>query len=171
LVLVVREDAGNHVEARRAWQTVLRSLQRAEATGLRISLLGSIHPVLLRSQSGLLLGRRAGYGVDLDRLNRVVTRIVKGLFFHEKGYRLPATHEAVGLVDPKLNQEEQSLAYLTKVLGPLQFQPETRVGDGIFSYRFLFTTDEPDSSVWLMSFYEKLHAIGVTLPLSALQPD
>jgi hypothetical protein len=167
MVIVMREDAGEHTEAQRAWRTVFRSLQRSGAAGLRVSLLRSIHPVSLRSPSGLYLGRKTGYDVDLDRLNRVATRIVKGLFFHERGYRLPDTHEASAIVDPRLRLEEQGLDDTAKVLAALQTQPARTIGNGVFSYRFLFTEDEPDCSVWLMSFYEKLYAIGVTLFLEA----
>ena len=171
MVVVMREDAGGHAEAQRAWRTVFRSLQRPEAVGLKMSLLRSMHPVSLRSPSGLYLGNKPGYTVDLDRLNRVATRIVKGLFFHERGYRLPHTHRASALVDPRLMPDEQGLSNTATVLAALQTQPVRTIGNGVFSYRFLFTEDEPDCSVWLMSFYEKLFAIGVTLPLEAPKGD
>jgi hypothetical protein len=164
MVVVMREDAGRHLEAQRAWGTVFRSLQRPEAVGLKTSLLRSLRPVSLRSPSGLYLGYKPGYTVDLDRLNRVATRIVKGLFFHERGYRLPDTHRAFGLVDPRLIPDEQGVKSTATVLAALQTQQARTVGNGVFSYKFLFTEDESDSSVWLMSFYENLFAIGVTLP-------
>jgi hypothetical protein len=171
MVVVMREDAGGHREAQRVWRTVFRSLQRPEAVGLKLSLLRSMHPVSLRSPSGLYLGNKSGYTVDLDRLDRVATRIVKGLFYHERGYRLPDTHRASARVDARLMPDEQGSSDTAKVLAALQTQPLIAIGDGVFSYRFVFTEDEPDCSVWLMSFYERLFAIGFTLPVEVSRGD
>lgn len=165
LVVAVRQGSGEHTAVQQTLPTVLRSLRRSEAAGLTKSFLSRMRPVMLRSASGLYLGRRMGYDVDDDRLIRVLTRIVKGLFFHEKGYRLPDTHEAVAELEPRREPGADGLTDEMKVLAALRAQPVRMLGNGVFSYRFLFTQDDPDCSVWQMTFYEAVHSIGYTLPL------
>ena len=168
MMVVLREDAGQHTEARRTWETVFRSLQRPEAGGLRVSLLHRLRPVDLHTASGVYVGQRLAVDVDLERIERVIKRIVKGLFFREMGRRLPDTHEATAMTDPRFLPGEETMASLRSILAALRAQPVREIGKGVFSYRFVVAADQPDATVWLLCFFEGLWTIGVTLPQGEL---
>ena len=168
MVVVMREDAGGHYGARQSWEKVRRSLRRPEAQGLRASVLRSMHPVMLRSAGGLYLGKWMGITVDAERVNRVAARIVRGLFYHESGHRLPDTYEAFAEVDPMFEPEELGSGDTVRVLGAIQTQPAKIIGNDVFSYRFLCAEDDPGCTFWLMSFYKTLFAMGYTMPMGDL---
>ena len=171
MILVIRHDAGEHLQARRSWEALFRSLQRPEARGLRASFLNSVHPVSFISPRGLYKGAAVAYDVDLERVNRVLTRIVKGLFFHEMGYRLPDTHEVFTAIDPPVDLERERDTNEFRVFAALLTRPIIEIGDGVFSYRFLSSGEDSDSTVWLLTFYGAILAVGLTLPKNRVESE
>jgi hypothetical protein len=115
------------------------------------------------SPSGIYLGNRGSYNVDLKRLDNVIERIIRGLFYHHFGYRLPTSHiaksfAADGLKDPNIWLEpniRRSIEYVSQ-------QPKNDIGGGIFSYKFKEIEDDPNSSVWLMMFFNSVFFVGFT---------
>jgi hypothetical protein len=73
---------------------MLRSLHRPQAAGFRRSVAASTHQVSVVTPAGIYLGKRAAYDVDLLRVERVLGRIVWGLFLHHFGRRLPDDYVA-----------------------------------------------------------------------------
>jgi hypothetical protein len=83
LKLCLRHDAGENPKARANWDSILRSLKRKEATGLRRSFYSDFRDVELQTPTGLYIGNRLAYHVDMTRIRKVVERIVRGLYFAE----------------------------------------------------------------------------------------
>jgi hypothetical protein len=71
LTLTLREDTATHPEVKQILPTVLRSLARPDKVGFTKSLLKSIKKVNVRSRSGLYLGRKGAFDVNLARLDNV----------------------------------------------------------------------------------------------------
>ncbi len=159
-----RDDAGDHPKARANWDSILRSLQREEAKGLRKSFLSDIHPVQLRTQAGLHVGRGVASNIDPNRIRRVVERIVRGLYFAESCQPLGLSNEVAVHTDEDLElQSPESLAELNRtILLPLASLTPKVIGDGVFTYRFQIMEEDPAVSVWALSFFEQVHFLCIT---------
>jgi hypothetical protein len=117
----------------------------------------SLTQVNLITPAGLYVKTASGLKVDMRRITRVANRILRGLFFHEKGYRVPEGYEVI-------NQDFQFGTHrVLDVLGTFQFSGARVVGDGIFTYSFVYADDDPNSSCWFSRFYGGFEFAGMTL--------
>ncbi|MGH8718439.1 MAG: hypothetical protein ACREV0_05785 [Burkholderiales bacterium] len=94
----------------------------------------------------------------------MIDKIVKGLYLHNLGRRLPE-HAAVGdfLLNPPLQKEFQD----TICTLPLR-----DVGDGgAFSYRFIESDVQPDLSFWFLMFFNRTLFVTQTEPNRPLNMD
>lgn len=117
-------------------------------------------PAELVTRSGLYVGTAPALRVEGARLNRVAGRIVRGLFYHEKGFRLPDTCEAVAFADPLTMSDDPEV--INRVVSFMLTKPETVIGDNVFSYRYFFHDEEEYTSAWLMTFYGSMLFSGST---------
>lgn len=92
---------------------------------------------------GMYLGTRMGLKFSEQRTNRVIEKIVKGLFFIHRGEILPVTVK----FDIFFNPPDILATYFKR-----RFH-EKRFND-IFYYAFLLATDSMYSGFWWLEFYE-----------------
>lgn len=100
LITTIREDALKHPEANRILEVISRSFEREEHNNLRQSILKTLKYVERVSPGGLYLGTSPSFEQDYARLNNVAAKITQGLFYHERGYRLPDSHKVEAWGDP-----------------------------------------------------------------------
>ena len=135
---------------RRAIDALVRSSQRVD----------------LKSPGGIFLGRAVAYDVSFDRLNAVVTRCLRGLYFRHFGARVPDGFVAQGFVEPPPNSLQMPAAQA------LMNNPSRSVGEGIFEYWLMKA--EPDApegvALCLMRFFGNLVAVGFVLPEEDAKP-
>jgi hypothetical protein len=163
LMMVIREDVYEQPGAAEVWKTAYRGLKRSNSIGLTKHFLSLIKRVPTYTQAGLYLGHQVACYVDLSRLDTVVARIIKGLFYHHVGRRLPDTHTSKSFaVDSLMDQDFRKDPTIRKPIEALSTQPAYTIGNGIFSYKYYLLDDDPDSSIWLISFYLKVFFIGFT---------
>jgi len=116
-------------------------------------LLRSLRPAeLLRTPAGIYL--RDGHSLKLEkqRIEDVVIRIVRGLlWFH---YKVRTEDETI--FDLRLNPEPDHIHEIIKGL------PVSSVGEGIFQYRRGIASDDPQSSVWWLRFYQSIQLLVFT---------
>lgn len=96
--------------------------------------------------------------LEVDRVNRVIEKIVRGLFFHEFRRRLPDTVTLYVEVKPELDRlrSKPMQALLTALM-----QRPKRLGD-VFSWCVAIDSERPDFTLWAMAFYDSVLAIAVT---------
>jgi hypothetical protein len=137
-VVIMRADLAEHPAAARVLPSVIRGLQRPEAVGFRNGFLACIRKVEIRTRSGLYLGDADAIHGDTVRVERVATRIVQSLFYHERGRRLPNEYEATACLVSKydvirdedlINQALQYLGQLRKTDGRLRGMNTAQAGD------------------------------------------
>ena len=126
-------------------------------TGMLEGFLKNVRPIELATPGGLFIKRSLGLQTDMVRLRRVVQRVLKGLFYHVKGYRLPDRYEALVLTDESIEKWPKEL------VGPVLANRSITLGNGVFSYRAAFHKDNPDVSGWIFVFYERASFLGMTL--------
>jgi len=166
LVLHAREDVAEHPAAKRLRPSVMRSLDRPEAIGMVHGFAQSITPIELKTPSGIFIKHHFGFYANMDRMNRVASRIVKGLFYHEKKHRLPDNYEVRSQSEDSVRQRPPSEREFLEqnFIKPVLPQKRVKIGDGVFAYRFNTFADEPNSTVWILEFYERACFLALTSP-------
>jgi len=166
LMLTLCEDTANHPDVEKILPIVLRSLARPDKVGFAKSLIKNMKKVYVRTQSGLYLGTKTSYDVNLTRLDNVAKRIAKGLFYYETGNRLLDEYEVVAYSESGLqNITEKVKQHLKeKIVRPLMSNSPKIIGKQVFSYRVSFSDTDTNASVWLLVFYKCIAFLCMTLP-------
>ena len=151
--------------AQEAWRAVLRSLTKTEAKGLRKQIVSDFTRVELKTQSGLYIGSRPGYNVDMDRIRKVLKRIVRGLYFKETGNPLGLETEIrIYLDDDYIKLTSEARATLEPIMSFLGSLPPKSIGQNIFLYRYHIIEQDPLISTWGLSFYGSFPFLVMTGP-------
>ncbi len=165
-MLSFHDTAGDHPDARQIRDKVFRGLDRPESAGLRHKIANATREVNVISSNGLFVGRRLAYDVDLIRLDRVVRRTLTGLYYKEKGYRLPdgyiaEVYSEEGLRDMSASAIEKMHRELIR---PALANVPRTIGNKVLRYWFALASDHPHVSGWVFQFYERINFFGITLP-------
>jgi hypothetical protein len=136
-------------QARKFWTEEAMPSIRKKRGDLR-QIATSAVPIECYSPGGIYLGQNFGIPFNTDAHNRVVTRVVRGLYWHHFG-------EPLGLETPVgitfINTSR--LNWLDGLRPVLQHLIVCRIGGEAFEYAYGRATDAPLSSMWLLSFYRR----------------
>jgi hypothetical protein len=100
------------------------------------------------------------FGVDRERLARVVERITRGLYFRHRGVRIPAGYSVTVADELHFDMEGADI-----VQAKLDAQPVIDIANGVFTYRYCYREErDPGVSAWLMTFYGAVKFVGMTTP-------
>ena len=135
-------------EAKRAMENeVSRSIKRKPALGWLM--FKQMKPVNLFSKTGEYLGKATLVNItksDRTRINRVVDKIIRGLFFEEFKQIIPKDWLiTIHWITPQIEQE-QKLQEMTKTMRCKVIKENT------FAYWFSFVPDTYQS-VWILDFF------------------
>jgi hypothetical protein len=130
---------------------------RRKRTGLAISLLDKVRHIDVHSPSGIYLGRASGVELDTERANRVLEKILRGLYFHQLGTALPIDARVFVEIKPDLTRLR------SPVIAAALSQPPHALGD-VFTYRVFRLPEGRHTTAWALGFYDTVLAIGVTGP-------
>lgn len=89
--------------------TTVRSLARPEASRFREAIMTGLQETFIQNECGVFVPATLG-SVDLTRLDRAITRIIKGLFYAENGCRLPDNYRVVNYAGAGLTQVPKAIA-------------------------------------------------------------
>ncbi len=110
----------------------------------------SAFPVTCYSPIGIYLGQGVGIPFNKDAHDRVVKRVVQGLYWHHFG-------EPLGMETPVsitfINTSRPN--WLDSLRPVLQHLIVRRIGGEAFEYAYGRATDAPLSSMWLLNFYRR----------------
>jgi hypothetical protein len=155
-VLTISEHCGDHPDANDLMNgKVMRSFTRKPA--FLHSIMDTARMVNPRTAQGIILPQRLSYTVDLDRVRRVMRKVVRGLYYHGTGEPLPPDADIT--TEPQM--EEARFQEVWKLVGN---KPWLSIGGTVFMYRWGRVPDVPAASAFLMVWYDR-HACGAfTLP-------
>lgn len=167
LVLSMRSDTFKHPEVSKNIVKLQRSLQKPEQKGFRASFLNSLAFVDSHTPAGIYLGKTNAFLVDMKRVNDVIKRITQGLFYKEKGRRLPDNYRVwVCCIDDIINEHPHLLGTFTMkdiISSTLKGKSRT-IGNDVFKYWCNFAIDEENSSAMVFSFYGRVNFLALTMP-------
>ena len=149
------------------WAKVLRAFERRPK--MRAATLRSLTRVRFRSRAGLDLGAVPALLVEPQRLDRVLTRIIRGLFWHEYGATLPADARFTIGTDPDLLRlSAEECAELRRRYGA---GGQRVVGGGAFEYLRGCALDDPRASMWSLTFFGQINFAIFVEPPDAPLPN
>lgn len=149
------EGADEHPSFEKAADKVISSIKKPEAKSYRNRVLSSIEDVEVYSESDIFLGIKPGMKLEWIRIEGVLQRIVRGLFFLKNEKLIPDDHELIiKIPDEKLGNE----------INKFPFKPIANICDGTFRYWLYEPNDGKSSSLWLMSFCNSIWVLGYIRP-------
>lgn len=109
----------------------------------------------VHTPAGIYLGTQPVFEFDQLRVQAVIEKTVKGLYFHHTGRRLPPDCSVADFIlNPRLS---------TKCLTEICSLPLLDVGDGsVFSYRFIESEHQNGLSIWFLMFFNRVLFITQT---------
>ena len=166
-VMVMKAGASSHPEAMTIRPAVFRALEKARKAGFARHIIRSSRPVSLRTPAGLYVGRGFALDVDLARLDRVVSRITKALFWHHHNkQRLPDDFEVPVYSEDGLR--DMRPADMTRIqrqiLAPVLRQPVHLIGRDVLRYWYSEAPDREQVTAWIYEFYGDVRFLALTLP-------
>lgn len=166
-VLCMAEGTQTHSIATELFQTkVSRSFRRS--IGLKKTLLRAFGRIPFKSEGGIFEPYSSPYFYpDWARIQRVLRKITRGLYFWSSDKRLPDKYTI--LVNPAVRPDElPELVNQLKNIG--EFGPKTLDEYNVFCFMVAATKGETARSHWLMRFYGWAVFHTWTLPQKEVTP-
>jgi hypothetical protein len=167
LVLSMRCDTSDHPEVLKNKTKLQRSLQKPEKKGFRASFVNSLAFVDLRTPAGIDCGKTLASRVDIKRVNDEIKRFTRGLFYKEKGRRLPDNYQVWACCINDIASEHPLFlgTFMMKdiINSTLQGKSIT-IGNDVFKYWYKFNIDDENISTWVLSFYGRVNFLALTIP-------
>jgi hypothetical protein len=172
LALALRKTEAEVEGTAEVRNTALRSLAKPNKVGFRKAFLKTTKPTEFFSRAGIYLGKGRSYRPDLDRLNSVAMRIIRGLFYHHQSYRIPDgwdihAFETSGFHISSKEEMETTFGPAIRLLSQV---PLSVIHGDIFSYRCVFADDVPYNSWWALIFFKRSLFFGFTSPAGTFPP-
>jgi hypothetical protein len=153
LVLVIDEKTKGNPAREALVPAVKRSLARFRGQGLASALWSSTQSVERITAEGLYAGAGTFFTMDGKRLDRILTRIAEGLYFHEFGHRVPQDHATSVIHPQKLGMVDLVLREgISEFIAATRSEPEHCFGPA-FSYWILRSPNGPQRAHFLLKFY------------------
>ena len=131
-------------------RSMIGRVKNERSRGYSTMLMGKLRRLQVRTAAGQILGYSPAMSIDAVRIERVVQRFVRGLFFHTRARRLEQSTQIVVQADPDKVREHQEDIY--KLLhGPNLVS----IQDGVFWYSYNVAADNPLVSLWLLVFFDE----------------
>ena len=166
-MLAMRIDAGEHPEVQKVLPIVFRSLRRPQASGFTRKLIQNVTPIDVQTPAGIIVGRVGGYAVENERLERVVARTVRGIYWHSYGVRLPGNYEANCYEQSHLldSCDQDVLQEFAENFTPMFGKPpDAVIGNRVFEYWHRCDVNDKYKSAWILRFYGSVCYYCITWP-------
>ena len=165
LSITIREDIFDKTQD--IYPKVIRSLKKPKKIGFRKNFLSTIRPFEDISDAGIFRGYKYSYNVDMQRLNNVAARIIKGMFYYHFKKIIPrgCVVDAFCIDGMKKMPERDIINLQDNILVPISKQKLYSV-EPVFEYKYVVNKEDIYLSVWLLSFFKRVYFLGFTIPQS-----
>jgi hypothetical protein len=162
-VMAFRSDTYERSDAAGAAERAMRALVREGGEGFRKGVLSKLTEIPMFGDDGPKVGSIGQLDVDLRRVRRVVERIVRGLYYHHKGERLPPEcRVTVNSLESFESPDASAVATLCEVTRWAMSAERHVSPRRVLDYRFRETKQDPACAVWILGFYETVPFVVIT---------
>jgi len=162
LVVSATADPDVFRDARAAFQAALRNLRRPQAAHFNEAILAAMTPATLDTPAGPV--RTGAITVDNERISRVTSRIIAGLYYHHRGVPVPSMSSVWSTWVGAVHQKPEILDALELFRTCIPSSPGRTIGAATFRYAYCFSPDSDVESAWLLSFFDHVVFIGLINP-------
>jgi hypothetical protein len=167
MAMVLRADISSQPESSSLVDAIFRGWKRPHARRFGLGFWNTVGIAEVSTSAGVFLGHTPAFEVSNRRLARIYARIVRGLFFHERGFRIPDDYGvAVALW---LEEKPEEMRKLPRYFGGRPIQKIGKGGSPVFVYSWTPADHQPVVSLWLMQFYRRAVTVAEVLPLEVLR--
>ncbi len=156
-ILLMRKEVAEQERLNERVESLFRSWGRKEARGFLYSFEDMFQTVELKSPSGIYLGKAPAFTADNSRLERVVKRITRGLYFHHHDVPLPDDCQIIVWLHIEKDQDNGE-----KALEMLSGREIFKIGNDIFTYLYATAEENKYCSMWFMVFYDAWPMLSMT---------
>ena len=147
LATLMFSQAGVAATGMKLWDQKLRRMYEKNI-GLRRRIARSLRRGHVSTPAGIYLGRATTLEYDEERLAAVAKKVVRGLYFRERGMPLDPAADMICLFLRRL-AHFKAVEQQNHLL-----HPGLMSWDGVFQYRCAFVPNDPFDSAWLLWFWE-----------------
>jgi len=135
-------------DARELWNAKIKKrINRPESRGFKTDLVKHIKPIDVKTSAGIYLGKADVALLDAKRMENVVKRIARGLFYKHTGNILPINYS---LKVDFMNQTNSSVRKYQKILE--NKNKLTSIGNNIFKYSWRQSRIDKTCKFWFTFF-------------------
>ena len=151
--LAFRWDVSDHPAAPAIRDKALRATERAR--GFRHLFTHTLEDAPIVTHGDLYVEEGGRFEVDIERINRMLARIVRGLYYKKLGTALATSHDVTIIPDEILEQSDVRLRneILTAWQPHVQEEPET-FGNETFLF-FWYVDIVKSQTCWLLVFFSR----------------
>jgi hypothetical protein len=121
----------------------------------------TMHPV--HTKGGIYLGHAPAFGIDGERVNTIFAAIVRGLYYEERGQRIPDDYT----FEVRRFYPWDCHGIRTDAFKAMNWNRRRPLGD-TFSVAYLSAAEDPMTSLWHLTFYGRVEfSVYVTNPAMA----
>lgn len=135
---------------------IIRQFKRRRALLVEF-MRGAIDRIEVRSPGGIILGHEPGFRFDRSRVQKIIDKTVRGLFYHHYDQRLPDDYVVRDyILNPVVDEaifQELELAY-------------NETEDKVFIHLFGHAVEDPNCTMWVLVFYGSTVFVVDTRPKS-----
>jgi hypothetical protein len=162
LVVSATVDPDVFRDAHASFQAALRNLRRPQAARFNAAIRAAMTPVTLDSPAGPV--RTGAITVESDRISRVTSRIIAGLYYHHRGVPVPSMSSVWSTWVGAVHQKPGTLDALELFRTGVPWTPGRTIGAATFRYAYFFFPGYDVESAWLLSFFDHVAFIGLINP-------
>lgn len=144
-------DISRNEQGDKLWYEKVMGSTFSRSPKLRKNIVSSISEDVRISKGAVL--RRKKLNLDASRINNVLVRIVKGLYWHHYKKCLPSNISFEVYQNPPIDDKSKSILLRTRLC---------TIGNEEFKYRYRRCDDDNFTSVWGLSFFMGAHFLVFT---------
>lgn len=167
MAMVLRADISSQPESSSLVDAIFRGWTRPHAGRFGLGFWNTVGMAEVNTPAGVFLGHTQAFEVSNRRLARVYARIVRGLFFHERGFRIPDDYGiALWLW---LEEKPEEMKRLPRYFAGRPIRKLGKARAPVLVYSWAGADDQPVVSLWLMQFYRRAVTVAEVLPRADLK--
>jgi hypothetical protein len=165
-MIVMKEELEGLDSAKKVLESVHRSFEREEMKAFNMKLAKSVMDVEVRTASGLYVGVKPAYQVDLKRLDMVVSRTTRGLYWFFFGDRLRDNHVcSTYCLDGFRNADDATISQLKNWIQVAKSGDSKTYGDPVYKVWVARSIESQQVTIWFHLLYDRVGFISLTHPI------
>lgn len=165
-IIVTVNGVNEHPDFKKIVSAVKRDFMRPHKQILKKEIQRKTKFIEIKTPAGIYLGNALGYQIE-GRIYKVILRIIKGLFYYERGYPIPNNY-IINVVSSK-EIGNPTPDQINQYIESFKNQKLQTFGNNIFNYKVLFGCGDINVSSWFIAFYKKVSFACMVGPKEVLK--